>query len=323
MINILNLLREEKILADAKDLTAFIKKGEHKNRSLSIVKTFCHIENFLLGVFEEHEKTFHLKQLNEDAGQDCKDVIPYGIKTIINFWAIKNWVKRHYEAYSKNNITVLCIQPKAVLKEKLEKRHALASFIVEFLYDRSNTNLAENEQEREEVLVEFSVHELKEAYENRPLLFDTNASIEDIEDTLFYLSRIDAIKIEGGFLVIYNRLSIKRLEQNNRRRYKEEDYEKLNQFYENKIQQIHIVGEYAKKMVEDYQGALQFVDDYFQLNYTSFLHKYFPGSRQGEIKKPLTPTKFRQLFEGLTPTQTEVIHDNRQYIAVIAGPGKW
>ena len=53
--------------------------------------------------------------------------------------------------------------------------------------------------------------------------------------------------------------------------YKNEDYQKLNQFYENKVQQIHIVGEYAKKMIDDYKGALQFVDDYFQLNYTSFL----------------------------------------------------
>jgi ATP-dependent DNA helicase RecQ len=31
VINIVNLLREEKILADAKDLTAFIKKGENIN----------------------------------------------------------------------------------------------------------------------------------------------------------------------------------------------------------------------------------------------------------------------------------------------------
>jgi ATP-dependent DNA helicase RecQ len=30
----------------------------------------------------------------------------------------------------------------------------------------------------------------------------------------------------------------------------------------NRVQQIHIVGEYAKKMLEDYAGAVQFVDDY-------------------------------------------------------------
>ncbi|MEO6328283.1 MAG: RecQ family ATP-dependent DNA helicase [Ginsengibacter sp.] len=67
VINIVNLLREEKILADAKDLTTFIKKGENINRSLKIVETFSQIENFLLPLFEEKEKTFHIKELNEGA----------------------------------------------------------------------------------------------------------------------------------------------------------------------------------------------------------------------------------------------------------------
>ena len=101
---------------------------------------------------------------------------------------------------------ILCLQPKESLKEKLEKRHELAKFIVEFLYEKSNSTIAEDETEKEEVLVEFSVHELKEEFEKRPKLFEMKVSIEDIEDTLFYLSRIEAIKIEGGFLVVYNRL---------------------------------------------------------------------------------------------------------------------
>ncbi len=321
VINIVNLLREEKILADAKDLTAFIKKGENINRSLKIVESFSQIENFLLPVFEETEKTFHIKELNEAAEQNgCKDITPNNLKTIINFWAIKNWIKRHNEEYSKNHVVILCVQPKELLKEKLERRHELARFLVEFLYEKSNVAITENE--KEEVLVEFSVHELKDEYEKRPKLFEIKVSIEDIEDTLFYLSRIEAIKIEGGFLVVYNRLTIDRLEQDNKRRYKNDDYQKLNQFYENKVQQIHIVGEYAKKMIGDYKGALQFVDDYFQLNYTSFLNKYFKGSRQNEIKRNLTPTKFRQLFGSLSPTQLEIIKDNEtQHIAVVAGPG--
>ncbi len=324
VINIVNLLREEKILADAKDLTAFIKKGENINRSLKILETFSQIENFLLPVFEEKEKTFHIKEINEDAEQKgCKDVTPNKLKTIINFWAIKNWIKRRNEEYSKNHVVILCVQPKESLKEKLEKRHELARFVVEFLYEKSNVTIAE--VEKEEVLVEFSVHELKDEFEKRPKLFEIKVSIEDIEDTLFYLSRIDAIKIEGGFLVVYNRLTIDRVEQDNKRRYKNDDYQKLNQFYENKVQQIHIVGEYAKKMIGDYKGALQFVDDYFRLNYTSFLKKYFPGSeRQDEIKRNITPTKFRQLFGSgsLSPTQLVIIKDNAtKHIAVLAGPG--
>ncbi len=114
--------------------------------------------------------------------------------------------------------------------------------------------------------------------EKEQSLFALQVSIDDVEDTLFYLSRIGAIKIEGGFLVTYNRLSIERLEENNRIQYKESNYGKLNQYYQQKIQQIHIVGEYARKMIRNYPEALQFVDDYFEMNYSSFLSRYFPGA---------------------------------------------
>lgn len=323
VINIVNLLREEKILADAKDLTAFIKKNESKNRSLSIVNEFCKIDNFLLPLFEEQEKTFHIKELNEEAEKKgCEDVNVNKIKTIINFWAIKNWVKRQNHEYSKNHFVLICLHPKEFLKEKLEKRHELAKFIVEFLHEKSNSNASNDETGKEEVLVEFSVHELKTTYENSPNLFRLNVDLDDIEDTLFYLSKIEAIKIEGGFLVVYNRLTIERLEEDNKKRYTKEDYEKLNQFYENKVQQIHIVGEYARKMINDYRNALQFVEDYFQLNYNSFLKKYFPGSKADDLRLKMTPTKFRQLFGELSPTQLRIINDNEsKYIVVAAGPG--
>jgi len=123
-------------------------------------------------------------------------------------------------------------------------------------------------------------------------------------------------------LVVYNKLTIERLEKDNKKRYKADDYKKLNQFYENKVQQIHIVGEYAKKMVNDYTEALQFVEDYFQLNYRSFLNKYFKGSRQNEIKRNITPRKFRQLFGELSPAQLKIIKDqDSKNIVVAAGPG--
>jgi len=321
VIQIINLLREEKILADSKDLTAFIRKGEQKNRSLLILQIFSNLEEFLLTQVEEIEKHLHFKELNELAEtKGYQEVTPKRIKTILNFWAIKNWIKQHQQEFSKNLVTVIACQPKEILIQKLEKRHEMAKFIVEFLYAKSNALQAD--AEKEEVLVEFSVHELKDGYEKEMSLFKITVSISDIEDALFYLSRIEAIKIEGGFMVVYNRLSIERLEQNNKVQYKTEDYQKLHQFYENKVQQIHIVGEYAKKMTDDYLGALRFVDDYFQLNYSSFLGKYFLGSRLSEIKRNLTPTKFKQLFGSLSTMQRQIIDDKTNpFIVVAAGPG--
>jgi ATP-dependent DNA helicase RecQ len=324
VINIINLLREEKILADTKDLTAFVKKGENANRSLSICETFRNIESFLLTQVEEKEITFNLKELNQlFEKQEGTEITVNKLKTIINFWAVKHWIKRQMMDNTHNHVVILCLLPKGILSEKLKNRHLISRFITEYLFEKSKKALdEENNKESEEVLVEFSIHELKAAYELQDLFSQTNISIEDIEDSLFYLSRIEAIKIEGGFLVVYNKLTIDRLEQNNRVQYKVDDYQKLNQYYENKVQQIHIVGEYAKKMIDDYKDALIFVDDYFRLNYTSFLNKYFPGTRQLEIKRNLTPNKYRQLFESLSTTQREIIDDkDSKYIVVAAGPG--
>jgi ATP-dependent DNA helicase RecQ len=323
VINVVNLLREEKILADTKDLTAFIKRSDQINRSLAIVVTFSKIETFLLGQIHEQEKNFHIKELNELAElQGCTEVSPHKLRTIINFWAIKNWIKRQKNDYSNNHLTIVGNYSPSELRSKLEKRHELARFIVNYLYEKSNESLSLSDQNKEQLLVEFSVHALKQAYEKGDSLFKMKLSIEDVEDALFYLSRIEAIKIEGGFLLVYNKLSIERLETDNKKRYKTEDYNKLKQFYENKVHQVHIVGEYAKKMISDYRGALQFVEDYFQLNYPSFLNKYFNVGRQKELARNITPAKFRKLFGELSPAQLSIIKDNSsQYMAVAAGPG--
>lgn len=321
VIRIVELLREEKILANNKDLTAFIKNGESSNRSLLITDGYRKLESFLLNQLQDHETDYHLKEINELALEHgIKESTPVKLKTIINFWSIINWIKKHFHEGSKHHVKLMPMLPVHELRANLEKRHELAQLIVNDLYKKSleiNTDPA-----KEEILIEFSVLELKDMLENRQSMFKLNATLDDVEDTLFYLSRIEAIKIEGGFLVVHNRLSIDRLEKNNRIQYKESDYEKLAQFYAQKVQQIHIVGEYAKKMIRNYNEALQFVEDYFALNYSSFLNKYFPGSRQTEIKRTLTPEKFKRLFGDLSVNQLEIVNDAlHQYIVVAAGPG--
>ena len=88
------------------------------------------------------------------------------------------------------------------------------------------------------------------------------------------------------------------------------------------MQQIHIVGEYAHLMVRDYDEALQFVSDYFQMDYKGFLAKYFKGNRLGEINRNITPAKYEKLFGALSPIQREIIDDDTsRYIVVAAGPG--
>ncbi|PSK90997.1 RecQ family ATP-dependent DNA helicase [Taibaiella chishuiensis] len=322
VIRVIELMREEKILAHTKDLTAFIRKTESAAKSSAIFDSFRQQEVLLLTYLQDGEAAYHLKEIIElflQAG--IKDASLNQLKTILNFWAIKNWIRRRNLKHSGNHVQIGLLTDKTALKEKQEKRHLCSKLITGYLH-RKVAALPATDQQQEEVLIEFSVQELKEMIEKEQGMFSLQATIDDVEDSLFYLSRIAAIKIEGGFLVVHNRLTIERIEKNNRIQYKESDYEKLKQFYQQKVQQIHIVGEYAKKMIRNYKEALQFVDDYFRLNYSSFLSKYFPGSRQDEIQRTLTPEKFRKLFGALSTAQLQIINDSAsQYLVVAAGPG--
>lgn len=318
VIQIVNLLREERILADGKDLTAFIKKRANINHSLNILKSYRRLEGFLATCIDREEKrTFNIKALNEQAEENgCTDISPAMIKTVFNIWAVRHWIQK--AAIDKNHIKVLSNCDKEEIEQKLTSLHELAQFILEYLYDVCRKT--KQEEDKEEVLIEFSVMELKEAFEQELSLFSRKVSSEDIEEALFYLGKIDALKIEGGFMVVYNAMSIERIEDM-KKHYKAENYQKLYQFYRNRMQQIHIVGEYARMMVEDYQAAMQFADDYFRMDYAAFLKKYFKDRRE-EITLNITPDKFRQLFGELSPTQLKIINDHTsKYIVVAAGPG--
>ena len=305
VIHTINILREEKILADSRDITAYIYRNDTGNRS----------KRYL----DEAGSIFDLKELNEHAAEKgLDDINVCRIMTMLNFWAIKGWIRKKRLSASRNQVPVQCIVRKDIFSEKISQRQDLSGFIIEYLYGIAGDMPVSDSGE---TLVEFSVVAIKDAYENSLTAFPGKVSCDDVEDALFYLSRIGAVKIEGGFLVIYNSMTLERLETDNKKKYRLEEYRNLGGFYENRMQQIHIAGEYARKMINDYKEALQFVEDYFQMGYPFFLEKYFKG-RKAEISRNMTPSKFRQIFGELSAAQLNIIRDNRSRIIVVAaGPG--
>lgn len=76
----------------------------------------------------------------------------------------------------------------------------------------------------DQALVQFSLVGLHKAYRDQIRLQDSQAgtTLSDVEDALLYLSKIGAMRLEGGFLVLYNGLEIKRLILDNKIRYKQD-----------------------------------------------------------------------------------------------------
>ena len=206
------------------------------------------------------------------------------------------------------------------LLEKFYRRIDICRFVVDRLYAQA----AQLDDTRDEILVQFSLVGLFQEYcaEPRMSMSFAEPSLTDMEDALLYLSKIGAMKLEGGFLVLYNGMEVKRLILDNKIRYKVDDYKMMSEFYKQKIQQIHIVGEYANLMVRDYNAALQFVQDYFHMDFRKFIAKYFKGERAKEIDRNITPDKYNQLFGELSDIQSQIINDSdSRYIVVAAGPG--
>ena len=321
VINVINKLRNADILADDEDMTCYVTNQQTEAQIKNIVEKYELLEKIVVEYILENGTEINKKELNEYALSQMKGKngsMMLRIDTILNFLAIKNLIKKRED--KGRNIVQVEMQVTAEQYERIfEKRVSICEYCIETLMGKAYGRKADP---RGNVLVGFSLISLLKGYNNRPSFFNQNVEKEDVEDALLYLAKIGALKLEGGFLVIYNGMEIQRRVIDNKIRYKVEDYRKLDEFYKQKIQQIHIVGEYAKLMVKDYNAALGFVHDYFNLDYKQFLSKYFKGEKEREITKNITPDKYKKLFGELSEKQLEIINDfESKYILVVAGPG--
>ena len=320
VISTINLMRQEGILADSKDMSAYIEHSE--NRTKMVFEQFAKLELFLLNTLANAENDFSFKEINEKASEAKIVSSIKRIKSLLYYLSVKSYIRKKENAYSGMVRAVLCQEAEKTL-QRCQRRHDICRFVINRLYSSALSNPLSPEQSGS--LVQFSVITLLkelEAYQNSALFQSQEKyHIEEIEDALLYLSKIGALRLEGGFLVIYNAMEVHRLKEM-KYRYKLEDYRILDEFYRQKRQQIHIVGEYANMMVRDYDAALQYVQDYFQMDYKKFISKYFQGKRLEEIDRNITPEKYRKLFGTLSEKQRSIIDDKQsKCIVVAAGPG--
>ncbi len=323
VIQAVSLMRQEGILADSRDMTALIHKTDNEKKSLKRFESFAKLEQFLLAMVISRDNKIEIsyKDLNESALKaGIHDSSIRNIRTILYFLSIKSYIKKK-ENIEKGLVSFSLNKDIDTISRKNGLRIDLCRFIIEKLYSLPTTE-SENTS-NDFTLVQFSVTEIQKEFAGqiRMNTSEKPCTIGDVEEALLYLGKIGALKLEGGFLVIYNAMQIRRL-TDMKYKYKKEDYRLLDEFYKQKIRQIHIVGEYANIMVKDYGAALQFVQDYFLLDHKKFVSQYFKGDRAKEIEKNITMEKYRQLFGELSEKQREIIQDKQsKCIVVAAGPG--
>ena len=322
VVSAVERMRQEGILADTKDISAYLyDSGESERNSRQTLRRFVELERYILDHIPDDTLRISCKQFNDDAHKaGITTASEKDIRTLLYFLTIKGYTRKR--EYAAHNVEVTRLASMQATISRFERRLEICEFAVEWLYKQVVDAADGNDAVQKGV--QFSIVKLLGDLRERPAgLFDSldGVQLEDVEEALLYLSKIGALKLEGGFLVLYNAMEIHRV-KDSMKRYKQEDYRMLNEFYRQKIQQVHIVGEYANLMVRDYNAALQYVQDYFQMDYKAFVRKYFKGERLAEISRNITPEKYKQIFGSLSPTQQRIIQDKESVVIVVAaGPG--
>lgn len=322
VVSAVERMRQEGILADTKDISAYLyDSGESERNSRQTLRRFVELERYILDHIPDDTLRISCKQFNDDAHKaGITTASEKDIRTLLYFLTIKGYTRKREDAAHNVEVTRLASMQATI--SRFERRLEICEFAVEWLYKQVVDAADGNDAVQKGV--QFSIVKLLGDLRERPAgLFDSldGVQLEDVEEALLYLSKIGALKLEGGFLVLYNAMEIHRV-KDSMKRYKQEDYRMLNEFYRQKIQQVHIVGEYANLMVRDYNAALQYVQDYFQMDYKAFVRKYFKGERLAEISRNITPEKYKQIFGSLSPTQQRIIQDKESVVIVVAaGPG--
>ena len=343
VISAVDRMRQEGILADTRDISAYLQDiSDTQRKPQQMLERYAKLERYILEHIPDDSLQITYKQFNNNAVHDgITTSTEKQIRTLLYFLVVKGYA--HKKEDGIRNLIVTRDKDIDSIIQRFERRIEVCRFIIERLYNLAEKEehliTEENKNSSEVNCLEKSIS-LENCSKPKPLQFSVvellsdlkssnqslfcdfaSLQLEDVEEALLYLSKIGAMKLEGGFLVLYNAMAIHRKKEP-KLRYKLEDYRMLDEFYKQKIQQIHIVGEYANLMVRDYDAALQYVQDYFQMDYHRFINKYFKGNREAEIERNVTPSKYKQLFGMLSERQKAIIDDHEsRCIVVAAGPG--
>lgn len=205
------------------------------------------------------------------------------------------------------------------LRETAERRQLIAqSILSELLQKVPKDTVGSNE-----VLVDFAVEDLLSGQQQDQAIF---LSIKDplaaIDRALNYMHEQKIINLQKGLAVFRQAMTIEIKPEAKSRRYSKGDYEPLSQHYGERVFQVHVMNEFARRGLEKISHALSFVLAYFTMDKTEFVKRYF-ADRQEVLERAASQQAFQRIVNDLqNPEQMALVagHENDNRL-ILAGPG--
>ncbi len=200
-----------------------------------------------------------------------------------------------------------------------EKRQSIAKIALE----RILANIPLDTKPGADLLVEFSAEQLMIAL-RQDLLAATEIKdpLAAVERALNFLHEQKIITLQQGLAVFRQAMTIRVLPEAKARRYSKGDYQPLSQHYSERVFQIHVMNEYARRGLEKIGQALAFVVAYFAMDKTEFVKRYFADRRE-VLERATSQQSFQRIVSDLqNPEQIALVAGAEdKNVLILAGPG--
>ena len=126
------------------------------------LEEFAKLERMVLAKLSEGALIGSLKSLNQEFSGSLKISNPKIIKSLLNFWKIKNWLIRTEPAHDEISLNLKL--PAKDATKWIERKLLLSQFVVRYLHDLLKNQKDKIDKQQYFVYLEFSIGELQKAF---------------------------------------------------------------------------------------------------------------------------------------------------------------
>ena len=189
VISSVERMRQEGILADTRDISAYLQDiSDNQRKPQQMLENFAKLEKYILEHIPDESLHITYKQFNDNAVHDgINTSTEKQIRTLLYFLVVKGYT--HKKEDGSHNLVVTRDKDIETIIQRFERRIEVCRFIIERLYCLAKEN---NSKEKP---LQFSVVELLNDLKasNQSLFSDfSSLQLEDVEEALLYLSKIGA-----------------------------------------------------------------------------------------------------------------------------------
>jgi len=333
VIRTLYAMAEAGLIQKSLLLTAFVR-FQVPNSSISMLEQICKLERALLKLLQEEApdadtkewQLLSLRRINQRLLDDgVPDSNPELVRNLLTSLArdglglAGNKGSLQFRFRGIDHYVIKLNRGWKVLRIIAERRQALAACVLQAIFKR----IPQGTEKSADLLVEFAAEDLLTAVQlDMQLYSEIKDPLAGVERALNFLHEMRVITLQKGLAVFRQAMTIQVLPEAKGRVYGKGDFEPLSQHYSERIFQIHVINEYARKGLEKIGQALSFVFAYFAMDKSEFVKRYFAG-RQEVLERAASQQSFQRIVSDLqNPLQIALVasgeNDN---LLILAGPG--